>query len=81
MLLLNNHINKNTVSALIPKCTRLTANLSPKLRRSTLSGGISNKSNNGLIENITAQITPVLIATSQGLKPPKGSSVPILFDK
>ena len=79
ILLLNNHINKNTVKALSPKWILLTARRSPKLRRSTLSGGISNKSNNGLIENITAQITPVLIATNHGLNPAMGSSVTMLF--
>ena len=81
MLLLNNHINKNTVSALKPKCTRLTASLSPKLRRNTLSGGISNKSSSGLIENITAHITPVLMATSQGLNPAAGKLISMLFAK
>ena len=81
MLLLNNHISKNTVSADIVRCTLLTNKRSPKLRRSTRSGGISNKSSSGLIENITAQITPVLIAIIQGFADALGSAVPMVCAK
>ena len=76
-LRLNKHIKPNTVSVASNKCSFDTLRESPKLRRSTRIGGISNKSINGFSENITAQIKPVKVASPSGQSDAGGSVLPI----
>ena len=74
---LNNHINTKIVINDSKICSRLSASSSPKLRRNTRSGGISNKSNNGFRENISAQTSPIKLDNNQGRIPACGNSAPI----